>query len=58
MGITQDQLDVIATYMNDEIREDLHNRISSCNPDYFLNEYLKADPSFNDLLLSEFHIML
>lgn len=56
MKITQDQLDVIATYMNDEIREDVHNRVAPCDPDVFLNQYLKLDPAFEEILLSEFHI--
>ena len=28
--LTQKQLDEIATYMNDEIREDLHFRLAPC----------------------------
>ena len=54
--LTQDQLDVIAKYMNDEIREDLHFRFAPCEPDSFLREYVKRDPEFEKLLYDEFRI--
>lgn len=54
--LTQDELDVIATYMNDDIRENLHLDISGCTPEEFLAAYLKADPDFVELLENEFHI--
>ena len=49
-------MDTIATYMNDDIREDLHFRLAPCEPDLFLREYLKRDPEFEELLYDEFGI--
>lgn len=54
--LTQDMLDVIATYMNDIIREDVHFDLAPCNPETFLGEYLKRDPGFEALLREEFGI--
>ena len=54
--ITQDLLDVIATYMDEDIREDMHYRFAPCEPEFFLNEYLKRDPEFGEVLHSEFGI--
>lgn len=54
--LKQDLMDTIASYMDDDIREDLHFRIAPCSPDLFLREYTKRDPGFVDLLKSEFSI--
>lgn len=54
--LEQDLMDTIASYMDDDIREDLHFRIAPCSPDLFLREYTKRDPDFVDLLKSEFSI--
>lgn len=54
--LTQEVLDVIATYMNDEIRENLHFDMAPCTPEAFLRAYVKEDPDFEDLLKSEFSI--
>lgn len=51
-NITQEQLDNIATYMHDRIREDLHGQIT--DPTEFVREYVKRDPEFIELLRSEF----
>lgn len=55
-NITQELMDIIATYMNDDIREDLHFRLALCEPDLFLREYVKRDPEFEKLLYDEFGI--
>ena len=55
-NITQELMDTIATYMNDDIREDLHFRLAPCEPGLFLREYLKRDPEFEKLLYDEFGI--
>lgn len=52
--ITERKLDNIATYMDDEIREQLHG--CDLNTNDFLNEYLKKDSSFASLLDIEFGI--
>lgn len=54
--LTQELMNVIASYMNDEIREDLHFRLAPCEPDLFLREYVKRDPEFEKLLYNEFGI--
>ena len=52
--ITQQDMDIIATYMNDDIREDIHGAIAPCTPEQFLAEYLERDPDFEELLEQEF----
>lgn len=42
--VTMDLMNEIATYMNDEIREDIHNELASCTPGPFLAAYCNADP--------------
>ena len=37
--LKQDLMDAIASYMDDDIREDLPQRIVPCSPDLFLREY-------------------
>ena len=52
--ITQEDMDVIGSYMDDEIREDLHLKLAPCTPETFISAYLERDPSFLDLLQNEF----
>lgn len=47
----------IASYMDDEIREDLHAAMAPCEPEGFLEEYIKRDPGFKGLLGNEFGIV-
>lgn len=56
--LTQELLDNIASYMNDDIREDLAFDLAPCTPEMFLSEYVKRDPDFEDLLRVEFGIEL
>lgn len=49
-------MDNIATYMDDDIREDLHCKLAPCEPELFLQEYIKRDPKFERLLWEEFGI--
>lgn len=56
--LTQEMLDVIATYMDDDIREGLHFDIAPCSPEEFLKKYIELDPDFEDILKSEFSIEL
>lgn len=48
--------EAIVGYMDDDIRENVHNDLAPCSPDLFLREYTKRDPDFVDLLKSEFSI--
>lgn len=52
----QKSLDVIVTYMNDDIREDVHFDLAPCSEEEFLDEYVKRDPEFEELLHEEFGI--
>ena len=56
--LTQEELDNIATYMNDEIREDVVFDLAPCTPEEFLREYVNRDEQFEDLLKSEFSITM
>lgn len=52
--IGKEDMDIIATYMNDEIREEIHAEHAPCTPDEFIAAYLEEDPEFIDLLKREF----
>lgn len=56
--LTQEELGVIATYMNDDIREDVAFDLDSCTPEEFLKEYVSRDDDFEELLRTEFRIEL
>lgn len=48
--------DAIASYMDDEIREDLHQELAPCSFEEFLNAYVKRDEKFKEILTNEFSI--
>lgn len=54
--LDQELMDTIATYMDDEIREQVHAEIAPCEPEEFLRRYLELDPEFLELLENEFGI--
>lgn len=56
--LLQSEMDVIATYMNDNIREKVHFELAPCEPLDFLRRYLELDkdPDFRDILENEFNI--
>ena len=54
--LSQDELDVIATYMDDDIRESGAFDFAPCTPNQFLREYVSRDIHFEELLKSEFGI--
>lgn len=56
--LTQEELDNIATYMNDETRESVAFDLAPCTPEEFLKEYVNRDEQFEDLLKSEFSITM
>lgn len=53
-AIDQETMNNIATYMDDEIREELHRHLAPCTPKEFLEAYLERDPDFEELLKREF----
>lgn len=56
--VTNEEMNDIASYMNDELREAIHLELAPCTPEEFLTAYCNADPTFEDLLNEEFHIEL
>lgn len=56
--LNNEDLSNIATYMDDEIREHLHFELAPCDPEEFLDAYIREadDEDFMDILKNEFHI--
>lgn len=54
--LTNDLMDTIATYMDDEKREQVHFELAPCSQEEFLKRYLELDPDFAKLLYNEFGI--
>lgn len=52
----KEKWDDIVTYMDDEIREQVHSELAPCTEEEFLNRYLELDSSFAELLWEEFRI--
>ena len=53
-----DLMDEIASYMDDDIREQVHFELAPCSNSEFLERYVELDPEFSELLSSEFGIEL
>ena len=56
--LSEELLDTIATYMDDEKRERVHFELAPCEPEEFLKRYLELDPEFKGVLKTEFSIEL
>lgn len=61
--ITDELMENIASYMDDEIREELHTKLAKANPTEaenieFINAYLAQDEEFGELLEHEFEIKI
>ena len=54
--VTQRELDIIAEYMDDCLREYVEFHFSPCTPEKFLREYIRREPSFEDVLRNEFSV--
>lgn len=54
--VTQELMNTISSYMDDEIREQVHGELAPCEPEEFLRRYLELDPEFLELLENEFGI--
>ena len=52
--ISDETMEAIAIYMDDEIRERLNFEMAPCSNEEFINAYLDQDPDFEKLLESEF----
>lgn len=58
MIIDQRTMEAIAVYMDNEKREQVHFELAPCEPEKFLKRYLELDPDFENVLKSEFSIVL
>ena len=56
--ISNETMENICAYMNDEIREELHSKLAPCSNRTFLKEYCKCDKKNKKLLKNEFDIVL
>ena len=54
--LSNDLMDTIGSYMDDEKREDVHAELAPCTPEEFLTRYLELDSEFAELLKIEFDI--
>ena len=54
--ISDKLMDTIGSYMDDDIREDVHADLAPCTAEEFLTRYLVLDPKFKELLEIEFDI--
>ena len=54
--ITYSDMDIIAEYMDDCLREYVELHFCPCTPEKFLREYIKMEPSFEDVLKREFSV--
>lgn len=50
--VTSRQMDIIATYMDDNIREKVHGELAPCNPEDFLRRYCELDSAFETTVLN------
>ena len=57
-NLTIDELNVIAMYMDNDIREQVHFELTPCMPYEFLTRYLELDNNFINVLNSEFHFVM
>ena len=54
--LTQELMDTISSYTDDDKRERVHFELAPCEPEEFLKRYLELDPDFEELLNNEFSI--
>ena len=59
MNITNNTMEAIASYMNDEIREKVHFELAPCSNEAFIRHYCEYDTDFeDDILKKEFGLCL
>ena len=56
--LTNEEMNDIASYMNDDLREAIHLELAPCTNEDFILTYCNAEPTFEDFLNEEFHIEL
>lgn len=59
MNITNNTMEAIASYMNEEIRERVHAELAPCSNEAFIRRYCEYDTEFEDNVLKrEFGLCL
>lgn len=61
MIVSDEKMAVIATYMNDEIREKVHNEIAPCTNELFILKYhevIEEKEEFEEMLYTEFNVQM
>lgn len=59
MNITNNIMEAIASYMNEEIRERVHAELAPCSNESFIRRYCEYDTEFEDNVLKrEFGLCL
>lgn len=59
MNITNNIMEAIASYMNEEIRERVHAELAPCSNETFIRRYCEYDTEFEDnILKKEFGLCL
>lgn len=56
--ISDEVMEMLEIYMNDELREKVHYNIAPCTNDEFLKEYYKLDVTFVEFVQKEFGLDL
>lgn len=56
--VSQEELQIIAMYMDNDIREKVHFELAPCTPYEFLKRYCELDKNFIDILENEFHFAM
>lgn len=54
--LTEEDMNTIAQYMDDDLRERLHRELAPCSPAAFITAYVAEDPSF-EVTLKEFNFL-
>ena len=48
--ITQEEIDILAVYMDNDVRERVHSELAPCTPTEFLKRYLIYKPDFSTIV--------
>jgi len=48
--ITQEEIDTLAVYMDNDVRERVHAELAPCTPTEFLKRYLIYEPGFSTVV--------
>ena len=61
MIVSDEKMAIIATYMDDEIRERVHNEVAPCTNEVFLMRYydtIEEKEDFEEMLYTEFNVQM